>query len=65
MRERIAKLVDVKTFVTFALIGTTCYLAVRNNVQLSAEFVASIVTAVVTYFFTRKGSESDGGTGAQ
>lgn len=54
MREKLAKLLDVKSIVTFALIGVVCVQTVRQNVTLPPEFVASIVTAIVTYYFTRK-----------
>lgn len=49
-----ADLINVKTAVTFALIGVVCYLAWHSKLEISSEFFASIVTAVITYFFTRK-----------
>ena len=54
MKERLLRLLDVKSFVTFALIVVVCIQAIRQNVQMPSEFVASIVTAIVTYYFTRK-----------
>ena len=48
------RLLDVKSIVTFALITVVCVQAIRNNVAMPPEFVASIVTAIVTYYFTRK-----------
>ncbi|HJC21711.1 MAG TPA: hypothetical protein H9707_08150 [Candidatus Butyricicoccus avicola] len=54
MKERLLRLLDVKSFVTFALIAVVCIQAIRQNVQMPSEFVASIVTAIVTYYFTRK-----------
>ena len=54
MEERLLRLLDVKSFVTFALIAVVCIQAIRQNVQMPSEFVASIVTAIVTYYFTRK-----------
>lgn len=54
MKERLLRLLDVKSFVTFALIAVVCIQAVRQNVDMPSEFVASIVTAIVTYYFTRK-----------
>lgn len=58
MKERLLRLLDVKSFVTFALIAVVCIQAVRQNVQMPSEFVASIVTAIVTYYFTRKEDSS-------
>ena len=54
MKKRLTKLLDVKSLVTFALIGVVCVQSFRQNVSLPSEFVASIVTAIVTYYFTRK-----------
>lgn len=54
MKERLAKLFDVKSIVTFALIAVMCVQAVRQNVDLPPEFIASTITAIITYYFTRK-----------
>ena len=54
MKDTILKLLTVKSIVTFTLIGSTAYLAVAQKIQVSPEFFASVVTAVVTYYFTRK-----------
>lgn len=48
------RLLDVKSLVTFALIAVVCIQAIRRNVDMPSEYVASIVTAIVTYYFTRK-----------
>ena len=50
IREQIAKLIDVKSLMTFALIGTLCYLQIEGK-QLDQQFM-SIVTAVVTFYFS-------------
>ena len=54
MKAKFAKLIDLKSIITLLLIGTVCFLAIINNVELPSEFLASIVTAVITYYFTRK-----------
>ena len=54
MKDTLKKLLEVKSLVTFALIGATVYLAVFHKTELPPEFFASVVTAVVTYYFTRK-----------
>ena len=54
MKDKLAKLLDVKSIVTFALIAVVCVQTIRQDVDLPSEFVASIVTAIVTYYFTRK-----------
>lgn len=56
--EQIAKLIDVKSIITFMLIGTLCYLAI-NGRTLDQQFM-TIVTAVVTFYFSyqvKKNSE--------
>ncbi len=54
MKERLAKLLDVKSIVTFALVSVVCIQAIRQNVRMPPEFVAATVTAIITYYFTRK-----------
>lgn len=56
MKEKLSKLVDVKSFVTFALIGTLCILAIRQNVSISTEMFAMTVGGIITYFFNKKES---------
>lgn len=54
MKDRLTKLLDVKSIITFALIGVVCIQTIRQNIDLPPEFVASTVTAIITYYFTRK-----------
>ena len=61
MKEKFAKLVDVKSIITFALVGCVCYLAIAGKIEVSSEFFASIVSAVITYYFTRKLNGEDAG----
>lgn len=51
--EIISKLLNVKSIVTFALIGTVCYLAIVNKIAISEEVFIGIVMAVITYYFTK------------
>lgn len=59
MKNKLISLIDVKTFVTIALITVVCTQAVRQNIYLPSEFIASTVSAVITYYFTSKTSPSD------
>lgn len=59
MKDVWKKLLTVKSIVTFALIGVTSYLAVVQRVELAPEFFASVVSAVITYYFTRKEQNDD------
>ncbi len=49
LKERIAKLIDVKTIVTFALTGAFIYLAVIKSIQ--PEIFMTIYTMVIGFYF--------------
>jgi flagellar motor component MotA len=51
MKEKFAKLINVKSIVTLMVMGVFCYLAIRGDIKPS-EFMV-IVTAIITYFFTK------------
>ena len=60
VRERFAKLIDVKSGVTILLVATLTFLVIysaitgkdlENNIFL---LFSNVVTMVVTYFFTKK-----------
>lgn len=52
MKERISKLIDVKTIVTFALLGALIgFVAVG---KLEAKEVVPLVTVAVSFFFAVK-----------
>ena len=57
IRDKMSKLVEVKSITTFALVGVLCFLAVRQNTPIPTELYTAVVSAVVTYFFTRKNNE--------
>lgn len=49
MKERIAKLIDVKSIVTIALLLVFCYLAVVR--VISAEQFLTVFTVVIAFYF--------------
>jgi hypothetical protein len=49
--ERITKLLEVKSLVTFGIIGTVVYLAVKGTVEAKDMVVFGGI--VMTYFFTK------------
>ena len=58
IRERIAKLIDVKTLVTFTLTGAFTYLSVRGSV--SPDIFVTLYTTVIGFYFgtqTNKGRQ--------
>ncbi|MGN1031162.1 MAG: hypothetical protein ACI4PQ_06120 [Butyricicoccaceae bacterium] len=59
MKNKLIALIDVKTFVTVALITVVCIQTIRQNILLPSEFIASTVSSVITYYFTRKSISSD------
>ena len=56
MKERIAKLIDLKSIITLTLIITLEVLIIRGTELNSDLFLlfSNIITMVVTYFFTKK-----------
>ena len=63
LRERIAKLIDVKTIVTFTLTAAFVYLAVNKDIQ--PEIFMTIYTMVIGFYFgtqhEKAKKEDDGG----
>lgn len=49
MKEKIAKLVDVKSLVTLLLTGTFVYLSITN--KISAEQFLTIFTVIISFYF--------------
>ncbi len=49
IKERIAKLIDVKTLVTFTLTGVFGYLSVNGDVK--PEIFVTIYTTVIGFYF--------------
>ncbi len=65
MKERIAKLIDLKSIITLLLVGTlvflVVYVAVTGKDLTSDMFLlfSNIITMVITYFFTKKSDKGD------
>lgn len=49
MKERIAKLINVKTIVTFVVTGVFAVLALRESV--TPEVTMGVVTTVIAFYF--------------
>lgn len=49
MREKIAKLIDVKSLVTLLLASTFTYLSITN--KISAEQFLTIFTVIISFYF--------------
>lgn len=61
MRDKLSKLIDVKTLVTFAVIGVFSYLAIIGRID--TKDVMIVVTAIITYFFSKpkkEGGDNEG-----
>jgi len=54
--ERIVKLLDVKTIITFGIIGTVIYLAVRGTID--SQNMVLFAGIVMTYFFTKDNNKA-------
>lgn len=59
MLNKIAKLIDVKTIVTFIVFGVFAYLAIKGIIETKDVMIAVIMVA--TYFFN-KPSKKDSDT---
>lgn len=49
MREKISKLIDVKSLVTLALTAVFCVLAIRRDV--SVEHFLTVYTVIIAFYF--------------
>lgn len=54
-KERLAKLIDVKTVVTFAVVGVFSYLSVVGKIE--PEDLMAVVMMVITFFFAKQSSK--------
>jgi hypothetical protein len=56
MKEKFAKLIDVKSIVTLALIATLVYVVVGEKKIDEKTFLlfSNATTMIITYFFTKK-----------
>jgi hypothetical protein len=51
MKEKLAKLIDVKTIVTFGIVGTIIFLSVKGTVE--AKDIVLFGGMILTYFFNK------------
>lgn len=54
-KERLAKLIDVKTVVTFAVVGVFAYLSVVGKIE--PKDLMAVVMMVITFFFAKQQSK--------
>jgi hypothetical protein len=54
-KERISKLIDVKTVVTFTVVGVFAYLSVIGKIE--AKDLMAVVMMVITFFFAKKSDD--------
>ena len=52
MKENLAKLIDVKTIVTFALVGTIMYLAITGN--LDSKDIYTMAMMIMAFYFGKE-----------
>lgn len=57
MKDKIAKLIDVKSIVTLVLTGVFSYLALIG--VLTGEQFMTVFVMIMTYFFTKKSKQED------
>ncbi len=61
MKDKLIKLIDVKSIVTLLLVITLIVVVIRDIKMNSDLFLlfSNVVTMVITYFFTRQKKESE------
>ena len=57
MKEKLAKLIDVKTVVRFTITAVFAYLAITGTIPVDQFMIVAIM--IYTYFFTKKSDEKD------
>ena len=57
MKQAFIKLLKVKSLMTIAVMVVFVTLALTN--KMSDELVASVITAVITYYFTKENKKGD------
>lgn len=55
MKDAFIKLLKVKSLMTIAVMSVFVVLALKGN--MSDELIASVITAVITYYFTKQKEE--------
>lgn len=65
MKERFAKLIDLKSIITILLVLTLVFLVVYATLTKALTdplflLFSNIITMTVTYFFTRKSDKKEG-----
>lgn len=55
MLEKLTKLVDVKTIVTFSIVGTVIFLAVTGKLEPNKVYEMAMI--VITFFFVKKADQ--------
>lgn len=56
MKEQLTKLINVKSIITFAIVGVLCYLSVVGKIE-AKEFLSLATMVVVFYFGTQNGKK--------
>ena len=59
IRDRIAKLIDVKTLVTFTLTGAFTYLSVNGDVK--PDIFVTIYTTIIGFYFGTQHAKKEAG----
>ena len=59
LKEKLAKLIDVKSLVTLALTGVFCLLALKSIV--SSEQFITVFTVVISFYFGTQSVKKSGG----
>lgn len=56
--KALIQLLKVKSIITIMVLAVFCYLALRGEIE--PEYFATVLSAIVTYYFTKKDSGTTG-----
>ena len=57
MKEKLAKLIEVKSFITLAVIGVFCGLAASEKIDTQS--FMTIATAIITFYFAKQDRKAE------
>lgn len=55
--ERIAKLVDLKSILTVAMIGVFLYICIESDLKVSSEQFVPLVVMILTFYFAKSSKD--------
>ena len=61
MKEKLAKLIDLKSIITLAVIVVFLYICISSELKVTSEQFIPLVTMLLTFYFAKQPSNKDKG----